>query len=157
MNEPNLVITRLGLIASGGRVQGSSKFARALRVETILSDPHCRPCNKLQQELLRINDVLREYKLLDEDRYFRQKTMSLPAAWSNHLCMLWMVGIKCQFHLNLAPLRGGGQGGLMTPGPMDFRGPMGFRKAVGFSGPSRGPMSSRGSHRNDTEKLACEA
>ena len=42
--------------------------------------------------------------------------------------------------------REGGQGGTMTPGPMDFR------KAVGHSGPSRGPMSSRGAHRNDTEK-----
>ena len=49
------------------------------------------------------------------------------------------------------------KGVTMTPGPMDFRGPMGFRKAVGFSGPSRGPMSSRGAHRNDTEKSACEA
>ena len=29
-NEPNLVITRLGPIASGGRVQGSSKSVRAL-------------------------------------------------------------------------------------------------------------------------------
>ena len=45
----------------------------------------------------------------------------------------------------------------MTPGPMDFRGPMGFKKAVGFSGPSRGPMSSRGAHRNDPEKSAYEA
>ena len=43
------------------------------------------------------------------------------------------------------PPRGGGQEGTMTPGPM------GFRKAVGF----RGPMSSRGAHRNDTEKSAC--
>ena len=47
--------------------------------------------------------------------------------------------------------REGWQGGAMTPGPMDFRGPM------GFSGSSRGPMSSRGARRNDTEKLACEA
>ena len=38
----------------------------------------------------------------------------------------------------------GGQGGTITPGPI--------RKAVGFSG----PMSSRGAHRNDTEKSACE-
>ena len=53
--------------------------------------------------------------------------------------------------------REGGQGGTMTPGPMDFRGPMVLRKAVGFSGPSRGPMSSRGAHGNDTEKSACEA
>ena len=55
----------------------------------------------------------------------------------------------------------GGAGGTLTPGPMDFRGPMkgpmGFRKAVGFSGPSIGPIRSRGAHRNDTEKSACEA
>ena len=38
----------------------------------------------------------------------------------------------------------GGAGDTTTPGPMDFKGPTGFRKAVGFSGPSRGPMSSRG-------------
>ena len=53
--------------------------------------------------------------------------------------------------------REGGQGGTMTLGSMDFRGPMGFRKAVDFSGPSRGSMSSRGAHGNDTEKSACEA
>ena len=40
-----------------------------------------------------------------------------------------------------------GQGGTMTLGPMDFR------KAVGH----RGPMSSRGVNRNETEKSACEA
>ena len=42
-----------------------------------------------------------------------------------------------------------GAGGIMTPGHMDFRRPMGFRKTFGFS--------SRGAHRNDTEKSACEA
>ena len=47
--------------------------------------------------------------------------------------------------------REGGQRGTMTPGPI------GFRKAVGFSGPSRGAMSLRGAHRNDTEKAAYEA
>ena len=66
-NEPNLVITRLGPIASGGRVQGSSKSVRALRVETICADPDCRLCDKLQQELLAVNNALREYKLLDEE------------------------------------------------------------------------------------------
>ena len=34
-----------------------------------------------------------------------------------------------------------------------MRGPMGFRKAAGFSGPSRGPMSSKGAHRNFGEDL----
>ena len=66
-NEPNLVITRLGPIASGGRVQGSSKSVRALRVETIATDPDCGLCDKLQQELLTVNNALREYKLLDEE------------------------------------------------------------------------------------------
>ena len=55
----------------------------------------------------------------------------------------------------------GGKGSTMILGPMDFRepmkGPMGFRKAVGFSGPSRGPMSLKRTHQNDTEKSACEA
>ena len=67
LNEPNLVITRLGPIASGGRVQGSSKSVRALRVETISTDPDCGLCDKLQQELLTVNNALREYKLLGEE------------------------------------------------------------------------------------------
>ena len=68
-NEPNLVITRLGPIASGGRVQGSSKSVRVLRAETISTDPDpdCGLCDKLQQELLTVNNALREYKLLDEE------------------------------------------------------------------------------------------
>ena len=44
-NESNLVITRLGPIASGGRVLGSSKSVRALRVETFSTDPDCRLCD----------------------------------------------------------------------------------------------------------------
>ena len=87
-NEPNLLITRLGPIASGGRVQGSSKSVRALRVETISTDPDCGLCDKLQQKLLTVNNALREYKLLDEEVYWHQKTMSLPAAWLNHLFAL---------------------------------------------------------------------
>ena len=67
LNEPNLVITRLGPIARGGRVQGNSKSVRALRVETISTDPDCGLCDKLQQELLTVNNALREYKLLDEE------------------------------------------------------------------------------------------
>ena len=63
----------------------------------------------------------------------------------------WLLK-RCETRLSPGPPRGGA-GGTMTPGPMDFRGPMGFRKAVGF----RGHMSSRGAHRNDFEKLACEA
>ena len=49
--------------------------------------------------------------------------------------------------MTLGPPIGGGAGGTMTPGPMDFRGPMGFR----------GAMSSRGAHRNDTDESVCEA
>ena len=40
---------------------------RALRVETISTDPDCELCDKLQRELLTVNNVLREYKLLDEE------------------------------------------------------------------------------------------
>ena len=71
-------------------------------------------------------------------------------------CRVWRV--LSLFYISLQQgHQEGGQGGTMTPGPMDFRGPMGFRTAVGFSGPSRGPMSSRRAHQNDTEKSACEA
>ena len=45
----------------------------------------------------------------------------------------------------------------MTPGSMDFGGPMGFRKAAGYSGPSRGPMSSKVAHRNDIKKSTCDS
>ena len=40
---------------------------RTLRVETIAADPDCGLCDKLQQELLTVNDALREYKLLYEE------------------------------------------------------------------------------------------
>ena len=40
---------------------------RALRVETISTDPDCGLSDKLQQELLTVNNALREYKLLDEE------------------------------------------------------------------------------------------
>ena len=66
-NESNLVITRLGPIARGGRVQRTSKFVGELRVETISIDSDCGRCDKLQQELLTVNSALREYKLLDEE------------------------------------------------------------------------------------------
>ena len=61
------MITQLGPIASGGRVQGSSKSVRGLRVETISADPDCGLCDKLQLQLLTVNNALREYKLLDEE------------------------------------------------------------------------------------------
>ena len=59
--------------------------------------------------------------------------------------------VRSQMQASEQGHREGGQGGTMTPGPM------GFSKPVGFSGPSRGRMSSRGDHRNDTEKSECEA
>ena len=33
----------------------------------ISTDPDCRLCDKLQEELLTVNNALREYKLLDEE------------------------------------------------------------------------------------------
>ena len=86
-NEPNLVITRLGPIASGGRVQGSSKSVRALRVETISSNPDCGLCDKLQQELLTVNNALREYKLLDEE-VLPSKNDELSCSLVEHLFAL---------------------------------------------------------------------
>ena len=40
---------------------------RALRVETISADPDCGLCDKLQQELLKVNNALHKYELLDEE------------------------------------------------------------------------------------------
>ena len=57
--------------------------------------------------------------------------------------ILYVTRCHICFNLSAGPPRGVA-GGAMTPGPMDFRGPIGFRKAAGFSGPSRGPVSSRG-------------
>ena len=46
-----------------------------------------------------------------------------------------------QFYIADRATERGGQGGTMSPGPMDFKGPMGFKRA----------------HSNDTMKSACEA
>ena len=60
-NEPSLVYTRLGPIARGGRVQGSSNSVRTMRVQTMLSDSDCCTCENLKQELATVKEVLREY------------------------------------------------------------------------------------------------
>ena len=66
-DEPNLVFTRLGPAASGGRVHSSSNSLRALRVQTIPTDLNCVSCDKLQQALVTAKDVLRKVQLLDEE------------------------------------------------------------------------------------------
>ena len=53
---------------------------RALRVETIATDPDCGLCDKLQQELLTVNNALHEYKLLDKE--------VLPSKNDEHTCSL---------------------------------------------------------------------
>ena len=66
-DEPNLVFTRLGPAASGGRVHSSSDSLRALRVETIPAESNCVFCDKLQQALVTAKDALREVRSLDEE------------------------------------------------------------------------------------------
>ena len=53
---------------------------------------------------------------------------------------------SCRSNLHAGPTRGG----IMTPGPMDFRGPMGFRRAHWLQG------AQQRAHRNGAEKSACE-
>ena len=66
-NEPNLVFTRLGPVASGGRVHMCPNSLQALRVQTISADSDCSKCNELQHTLATAKDTLREFQLLDEE------------------------------------------------------------------------------------------
>ena len=71
------------------------------------------------------------------------KNLTVSTTWAKH----FILAVR-NTNINYRPYPGpprGGQGGTMTPGPLDFRGLMGFRKTVGFSAPI-----------DDTEKSACE-
>jgi len=73
--EPNLIFTRLGPIASAGRVQGSSDSVCAVRLQTISDNSVCSACDKLQQELVTIKDALREFYCLTK-KFNRQNEMN---------------------------------------------------------------------------------
>ena len=66
-NEPNLVFTRLGPVASGGKTQICSNSLQALRVQTISADSDCSKCNELEHTLATAKETLREFQLLDEE------------------------------------------------------------------------------------------
>ena len=57
-NEPSLVFTRLGPIASGGRVPGSSNTVRTLRAQTNSAISDCKVCDNLQKELATVKKSL---------------------------------------------------------------------------------------------------
>ena len=66
-HEPSLIFTRLGPIASGGRVSGNSRSLTALKVLTDSAVSNCKACDELKNELVAVKDALREYNLLDEE------------------------------------------------------------------------------------------
>ena len=67
LDEPNLIFTRLGPAASGGRVHSNCNSLRALWVLTIPADSDCVSCDKLHQALVTAKGALREVQLLDEE------------------------------------------------------------------------------------------
>ena len=66
-NDPSLVFTRLGPIASGGRVSGSSNYVTALRVQIEVETSDCEVCGGLRKELDTAKEALREYRSLNEE------------------------------------------------------------------------------------------
>jgi len=64
--EPNYVLTRLGPIASGGKVPAVSTSLSALRVQVNSSaDSECE-CTKLRQEISALKETVREFERQDE-------------------------------------------------------------------------------------------
>ena len=62
--EPNYVLTRLGPVASGGRVRSKSNSVSAFHVSVEpLRSQRC--CNELQQEIGSLKETIREYELQD--------------------------------------------------------------------------------------------
>ena len=66
-NDPSLVFTRLGPIASGWRGSGSSNYVTALRIQTEIETSDCEACGGLRKELATVKEALREYRSLDEE------------------------------------------------------------------------------------------
>ena len=61
-----MVFTRLGPIASGERVSGSSNYAHALQIQTEVETSDCEACGGLRKELATVKEALRENRSLDE-------------------------------------------------------------------------------------------
>ena len=64
--EPNYVLTRLGPIASGGRVSASSGSLSALRVQVESYEDAACECVKLRHEVSSLRETVREYERQDE-------------------------------------------------------------------------------------------
>ena len=76
-NDPSLVFTRLGPIASGGRVSGSSNYVTALRIQTEVGTSDCEACGGPRKELATVKEALRENMSLDEE-ILPSKMINLP-------------------------------------------------------------------------------
>ena len=64
--EPNYVLTRLGPIASGGRVSAFSGSLSALRVQVESCEDAACECVKLRHEVSSLRETVREYERQDE-------------------------------------------------------------------------------------------
>ena len=64
--EPNHVLTRLGPIASGGRVSASSGSLSTLKVQVESYEDAARECVKLRHEVSSLRETGREYERQDE-------------------------------------------------------------------------------------------
>ena len=96
--EPNYVLTRLGLIASGGQVPAViSGSLSALRVDSY--EDAARECSELKREVSALKETVREYE--------RQEEILLPSLNDelaknllNPRLRLQMAVMKCQYPLN---------------------------------------------------------
>ena len=80
-DEPNLVFTRLGPAASGGRVHSSLNSLRALRVQTIPAESNCVSWDKLQQSCIGSNITLPHIPKLSESIKFVLKSHGIKTVF----------------------------------------------------------------------------
>ena len=65
-DEPNLVITRLGLIASGGRANLGPNLPQNLKVKLKEDTDPCKTCKHLKQEITTLKESVRNFEREDE-------------------------------------------------------------------------------------------
>ena len=65
-DEPNLVLTRLGPIASGNRVSSCGEYVSACRTQVVNNVEYPCDCSKLEHENSYLKQKLRDLKLQDD-------------------------------------------------------------------------------------------
>ena len=65
-DEPNLVITPLGPIASGGRANLGSNLPQNRKVNLREDSDSCETCKHLKQEIATLKELVRNFKREDE-------------------------------------------------------------------------------------------